>query len=430
MKSQTVLPFKLERSEEKITSQGGLVLFGEFLHALGLPDLLNSKMPAPGSAAGYEAPEFVLPLLLSIHGGGTTLEDLRMIRRDEALRQLLGVSEIPSSDAFGDWLLRMGSRPEVRRRMNEVNQRVARRMLNRQVQREFTLDIDAFLIESEKRSAQMSYKGKTGYMPIVGHIAELGLIIGYDFREGNVSPGTRNLEFTRKCLSNMPKSRSITAFRADSASYQADVFNFLESRKIQYAVGGRLDISVKTRINELPETAWREYQNGHITEIVHCMERTRKAFRLILIRRPVQPCLPGQEGNEDPYDRYRAIATNRSETAEQVVDWYNQRGDTSENRIRDLKSGFHMDSMPCGKFEANSLYFAIGVLAHNLHVFFRSAVLPEEWKRCRIQTIRWRFYQIAGKVVTHARNVILKVSGWAYELFEEVRLRCRELVQT
>lgn len=428
MKTQSVLPFKLEATEERITSHSGLALFGEFLHALGLPDFIDGKLPGPGSATGYKPHEFVIPLLLSIHGGGTSLEDLRMIRRDIPLQQLLGISGVPSSDAFGDWLLRMGERAGAILGMREVHKRIVRRMLNRHQRSEFTLDIDAFLIECEKREAEMSYKGKKGYMPIVGHLAELGMIIGYEFRKGNVSPGARNLEFTKKCLANMPKNKRITAFRADSASYQAELFNFLEQENIQFAIGGRLDISVKNQIDLLHESKWRPYQNGHITEIVHCMEHTHKAFRLILIRRPIQPSLPDMEENEDPYERYRAIATNRSESAEQVVDWYNQRGDTSENRIRDLKSGFHMDSMPCGKFAANKLYFSIGVLAHNLHVFFRDHVLPQEWKGCRIQTIRWRFYQIAGKVVTHARDLILKVADWAFELFREVRSRCRELV--
>lgn len=430
IKTQTVLPFKLESTDERMTSQSGLVLFGEFLQAINLPGLIQRALPRPGSAVGYKAHEFIIPMLLTIHGGGSTLEDTRMIRRDDALKTLLGIEAFPSPDAYGDWLLRSGGKPETRRGIADVQRGTLHRMLKRSPLKEFTLDIDASLIACEKRSAHMSYKGKTGYMPLLGHLAENGAIIMAEFREGNVSPGTRNLEFIKQCVASMPRNKKITAFRADSASYQADVVNFLGEKKLLYAIGGRLDISVKTRINELSESAWRPYQNGHITEIVHCMNHTREAFRLIMIRRPVQPCLPGQEADFDPYERYHAIATNRPEKAEQVVAWYNLRGDTSENRIRDLKGGFHMDSMPCGTFEANSMYFAIGALAYNLHLFFRDAALPTEWKHCRIQTVRWRFYQVAGKVVTHARNMILKISEWALELFQEVRLRCRELVRT
>ena len=34
--------------------------------------------------------------------------------------------------------------------------------------------------------------------------------------------------------------------------------------------------------------------------------------------------------------KYTVIATNRMESAEDVVKWYNQRGDCSENRIKEL----------------------------------------------------------------------------------------------
>ncbi|MFZ2959802.1 MAG: transposase [Candidatus Ozemobacteraceae bacterium] len=131
---------------------------------------------------------------------------------------------------------------------------------------------------------------------------------------------------------------------------------------------------------------------------------------------------------ESTSDCYRVIASNRSGSAEEIVAWYNKRGDTSENRIKDLKEGFGMEHMPCGTFEANSFYFGIGVLANNLHILFRPAVLREEWKSYKIQTLRWRFYQVGGKIISHARNLVLKASECVFELFEEVRLRCRELV--
>jgi hypothetical protein len=59
---------------------------------------------------------------------------------------------------------------------------------------------------------------------------------------------------------------------------------------------------------------------------------------MIVIRRPVQGLLFGE--NEG---RYTLIATNRTESAEEVVQWYCKRGDSSENRIKDLKIGFGME---------------------------------------------------------------------------------------
>ncbi|MGA1864835.1 MAG: hypothetical protein ACMUHX_07200 [bacterium] len=45
-------------------------------------------------------------------------------------------------------------------------------------------------------------------------------------------------------------------------------------------------------------------------------------------------------------EKYFVISTNRTESAEYVVSWYNQRGEHSENRIKDLKIGFGMERMP------------------------------------------------------------------------------------
>jgi hypothetical protein len=88
-----------------------------------------------------------------------------------------------------------------------------------------------------------------------------------------------------------------------------------------------------------------------------------------------------------------------------------------------------MERMPCGEFESNAVFFRIGALAHNLFVLFKRDALPEDWRKHQVNTLRWRLYQTAGKVVKHAGALILKVPEDMYTLFEEVRTRCRELAQ-
>src|SRR5271165_5014358 len=108
--SQTVLPFKLAASDESLTAQSGLALVGEYLRAMGVPGLIDNELPSPGSTAGYSPSVHVVPLVLMLAGGGRTLEDLRVLRNDEGLRSLLRLNEMPSSDATGDWLRRMGAK--------------------------------------------------------------------------------------------------------------------------------------------------------------------------------------------------------------------------------------------------------------------------------------------------------------------------------
>ena len=68
MAAQTVLPFKLGITNDKITPHGGLAFFGEFVHALGVEGILSQALPAPGSGAGHQPEENVIPLLLMLHG--------------------------------------------------------------------------------------------------------------------------------------------------------------------------------------------------------------------------------------------------------------------------------------------------------------------------------------------------------------------------
>ena len=87
--AQTVLPFKLEATDEMLTANAGLALFGEFIQGLGFSRWLEQEMPKPGSGRGYEASFYVKPLVLMLAGGGRALEDLRTLKNDAALASLL-----------------------------------------------------------------------------------------------------------------------------------------------------------------------------------------------------------------------------------------------------------------------------------------------------------------------------------------------------
>ena len=423
MIAKTVLPFKLGMTSDTITSHAGLALLGEYAQGIGLPGVVDTHLPWPGSGAGYRPSEFVLPLVLMLNGGGQSLEDLREVRRDTALRALLGWDGLPSSDAVGNWLRRSGKGGGLSG-LARVNREVLKRALKDDGLESYTLDMDATAIEADKRSARMTYKGFRGYMPMVGHLAENGLVVADEFGEGNDNPGARNLEFLKRCSSRMPEGKRIGVFRSDSAAYQGDVLNYCESEGMAYAVGADLDVAVLAAIRAIPGGDWRPFQEGHIAETVHSMEKTPLAFRLVVVRRPVQGEL---FDGEDPRVRYTVIASNREETAEETVGWYNARGEHSENRIKELKIGLGMERMPCGQLEANAVFFRIGVLAYNLFRMFELKVLPEEWHHHQIRTVRWRLYQVAGKVARHAGQVSLKVRQAYYGLFEMIRRRIRVL---
>jgi len=89
-----------------------------------------------------------------------------------------------------------------------------------------------------------------------------------------------------------------------------------------------------------------------------------------------------------------------------------------------------MDRLPCGTFAANAVFFTHWGVSLQLFVLFKLLAIPQAWRRCQVRTVRWRLYQMAGKVVRHAGAVILKVQQWLWGVCKEIRTCCAEVAQT
>lgn len=231
--AQKVLPFKLESTQETLTSHSGLAVIAEFAHATGLFKMIKRQFPAPGSATGYPAEQYILPLILMLHGGGRTLEDLRELRADTGLLNLINIPCIPSSDAVGDWLRRQGD-AKGDDFLQKVHQLLFRQGIRKDKATEHILDLDASLIEAWKQTASYTYKNFKGYDPLIAHIN--GWIGGWLFRKGSASPRSDHLELIKQVMENMPLNHRITHYRSDSAGYQADIINFCDQSNMLYAI--------------------------------------------------------------------------------------------------------------------------------------------------------------------------------------------------
>lgn len=437
--AQTVLNFTVSSTDERLTARSGEIVFGEYLKAIGVDKLCDSYLPQPKSNRGYAPFNFIQPLLLMLHSGGRSLDDLRMVQTDKAMQEVLHIKKVPTADSTGKWIKRHGLIGMYG--VESINQILLKRYLKR-VEEPLVLDIDASVIESHKATAAYTYKMFPGFTPMIGHING-GYIIHSEFRSGNIAPADHNLTFIQRCEAQLPKEKKIAFVRADSASYQAKLFDYCEDNDITYTIGGHLDCSVLKSINEIHEwTSLKEHDGKthhvkeEVAEFIHTMQHTKQAFRLIVTKKTTTPILLGLEKlfSEEELlayasQRYHVIATNADEEAmsiQDVVMFYRKRGDTSENRIKELKNGFNLKYLPTSEFIANAFYFQVGVLAYNLFVLFKET-LHQSWQRHTIQTLRYKLYNIAGKVITHARQTILKVNEEFVELLEGIRKKSYEI---
>ncbi len=422
---ELILPIKLEKSEERLTSLGGLLVLEEMAEALGVWREVDEQLEGPSSGRGYRPSQFVQSLVWMLHAGGRRLEDLRELRAEQEVLENLGLGAVPDAGTVGDWLRRQGERGVAG--LERVNRELIQGPLAQEGE-ELTLDVDATEIEAEKQEAQWTYHHVQGYMPLLGYVH--GICVGQEFRDGNVSPGGGILAFAKKCEAALPAGKRIY-FRSDSAAYQAEVINHYSQPGRTFTITADLDAAVKREIQNLPASAWRPYQTAEglgtdreIAETVHTMNETKQAFRLIVLRwlNP-QPSLFESERH-----CYHAVASNREESAAEVIWKHNGRGQ-SENWHKELKLDMGMEQMPCGQRAANALYFAIGVLAYNLAQLLKRRVLPESYRTATVATLRWKVYRLAGKLVRHARGLILQIKAdtekWL--LLQAARLRCAQL---
>jgi hypothetical protein len=51
------------------------------------------------------------------------------------------------------------------------------------------------------------------------------------------------------------------------------------------------------------------------------------------------------------------------------------------------------------------------------------------WEHAQVQTMCWRLFQTAGKIVRHGRQVFLKISAAMLEMFAAIRERCTRVMR-
>jgi hypothetical protein len=412
MIQQKLFPFNLEMTNERLSSRSGLSLVIGFYKALGLSELTDKYLPHPLSNRGFKPSVFVNSLCLLLTSGGRSLDDIRELKEEKALFDITEI-QIPDPTAIGNWLRRMGESGlhGLKKLRNEINKTI----MEKEDIAGYTLDIDATEIVSEKRDAVYTYNKNKGYMPMLGFIAENGICINDDFREGNISPADDNLEFYIECKKSLPAGKKYERLRADSASYQAELINKLEEDNVEWAITARKDKSVKQAIQSIAQ--WIKHDDYEIAETIHSMDKTKSAFRLIVKREYRQPDL-----FEEEIYFYHAVATNIEDmSAADVLGFHNKRGQ-AENLNKEVKTGFGLEKMPCGEFSANAVFFRIGIIAYNLFVGFKKLFSPSMMNHT-VSTFRWKIINIAGKVIKHSKNQILKlrVDISKFNLFLNIR---------
>lgn len=490
MVAQGVLPFQLAAETEKtcLTGLAGLPIYLELAHVVELRDSILRHVQARSGSQGWTDAQMITTLILLNLAGGECVEDLEKLQNDEGFAVILHRCE-----SFG---LRRRERRELERRWRKSTERTVpsvsamRRFLaafhlpqeeeKREAGMAFipaksaalvglsrvgadllaflqrqasettaTLDMDATLIETQKKDALFCYKKFRAYQPLNVWWAEQEMVVHSEFRDGNVPAGFEQLRLLKESLALLPEGVEKVSLRSDSAGYQWDLLRYCAEGKserfgvIEFAVSADVTEAFRQAVHQVAEADWRpvrrrvgnrrvetRQQWAEVCFVPNEAARTKTgpSYRFLAMREPLAQleieelkteqeelpfptiCYPDQ----GPASRFKlfGVVTNRHDLAgEELIWWHRERCGKSEEAHAVMKSDLAGGRLPSGLFGANAAWWSIMILALNLNTLMKRLVLGKSWVTKRLKSIRYWLINLPGRLVRHARQLTLRLSA-------------------
>ncbi len=413
---------ELKMSKEGVTGRMGLSWLVHAMERYGVKKMISDEYgEKKGSNREIIAWRKVMAGVMTMVSGGERVEDVEVLRKDAGLLEALGWEEIVCADTQLNFM--------KSRRNNGRNRKVNEAMVVKAIKESevegLTYDNDATFMDSEKKSAAYSYKGRKQFSGLLGCIAELGVINTVDYRPGNESPQTGIYNQLRKACAQAERAgKEIVRFRSDSAGHQDKIFTYCDKERIKYYISLDKNAAVQRMIEEFEEYEWKtmygEYKDQYDTqwaEGTYVVSKGYKVRALVLRWANPDPDL----FDESPYC-YHVVGTNDWEI--DPMEWlevHNGRMGSIEQINKELKNGFGCDYSPSHEFEKNRGYFLMGVLAHNMAQVMKLFYLGKEVVHWTIKTLRFKFIHVCGKIVKSGRRFTCKIINVGEEVFELFR---------
>jgi len=328
-------------------------------------------------------------------------------------------------------------------------------------EREATLDTDATLVETQKREALFSYQGYKAYQPFNVWWAEQRVVLHTEFRDGNVPAGYEQLRVFQEALEMLPEGVTRVYLRSDTAGYQHDLLRYCEKGdnkrfgRIEFGIGMDVTPEFKKAVAEVEESEWKPLYKevkgekirtstewAEVCFVPNAISRSKKdpVYRYLATRELLeQPELPGMESHvELPFPtmimqkrRYKifGIVTNRDLEGSELINWLHKRCGKSEEAHSIMKEDLAGGKLPSSDFGENAAWWWIMILAFNLNSAMKRLVLEGSWVGKRMKAIRFSLIGLPGRVVKHARGLIVRLvkDHPSLEVLVKARQRIMEL---
>jgi hypothetical protein len=401
----------------QISTDAGLLVLRQFDHRHRLTADLEKQLADPRDPERISHALLVLlrQRLYAICAGYEDANDAHRLRMDSTLQI---VSDVELGEA-------LGSQPTLSRLENRLGGRdivrLARlglewfiRVCGEQVRKrgEILLDMDSTDDPThghQQLSMFNNYYGEPVYHPLLVFERHTGCLLDVRLRRGNCVSYNRCLGRLRRLLRRLRRAFPGVRIqlRADAGFAWKPLYDMLEQEGVQYAIRIKRNDVLKRLAKPLAERAAQAYRKkqcpqAHFTSFSYRAGNWKKSRRV----------LAKAEHSATEQEVY-FILTNLTGPAVDGYTFYNGRGEC-ENRIGEVKNGFHADRLSCHRFLANAFRLALHALAYNLVNLFRLR-LPEPLRKLQISSLRQQIFKVGARVLQTARWVWVHLAtGWPY----------------
>ena len=243
--------------------------------------------------------------------------------------------------------------------------------------------------------------------------------------------------------------------RSDSAGYQKDLLKYCAEGRderfgvIEFCVGVDVTPEFKAAVKEVEDDRWHDLhgtEEEHLgrtgqqyAEVCYVTDWTGYSknspdYRFIAIREPLRNpqmfdmeelAVPTMQMGDGTWYKVTGVVTNRDLPGDELIWWYRRRCGKGEEVHAVLKEDLAGGRLPSGKFGSNAAWWAIAVLTFNLNSAMKRLVLGGEWVSRRLKAVRFGIINLAGRVVRHARRLIIRLARGhpSYDLLVGARQR-------
>jgi hypothetical protein len=461
--------------DASLTANAGLAVVTELCGRLGVIEAVDAAVGAiKQRERGFGAGELLAGIAAAQLAGEDFLTGLDRQRADAAGQLVTPVPGLASTTAAGlarritpaQWeAVERGVAAVTGRMLDLLPAERAAALAGGPV----TIDLDTTDVEvygSKKRGVAYNHQGQRVGRPHVAGWAETEIVLAADLGDGTDDPRATAPGLLRRALACLPAAARAgrVALRADAGYFAGQLARAAHDEKIAFAIGAKRIAPLWRLLAGLAEDDWHdaiEMDGAQVAVAGYCPEwwpaDTRLLIRRVLLdpaqvsadprsrrRRTLHPdqrSLPFPELAQQPaIYAYSFILTNldvsspaRAAAAEH---WYRHRT-TVENIFRDSKLGAALRHLPSGYPQVNLAWMWGALLAANMAAWLHqltATALGEDivhghgvrGGKAMIATLRWRLIAVPGRLVRHARHLILRLPP-GHGLLAEVLARLRAL---